>query len=205
MMATVITPLVSAAPVTATNSPLSTFPASGGWANPTNAYINGDNYASSATSNAQQKYGGYGFTIPTTSTITSVKVMLTAAINFVVTGWFMQVEVSTDGGSTFVSHAATYVGQLTTAKTVYTVDVTSWTAWTPSMINNDKIWVRVTFYGSSGFTEQLYYIPVAVTYDTGVQNVVPEVPFGTVAVLSALVVGVVVYAKRGKLPSLKSF
>jgi hypothetical protein len=64
---------ISASPDTVTNSPSST---SGGWTNPTNAYANDGGYASvtSGTPSASQTYGGYGFNIPSGSTITQVRV-----------------------------------------------------------------------------------------------------------------------------------
>jgi hypothetical protein len=76
--------------------------------------------------------------------------------------------------------------------------------WSASDISNLK--VRITDIGLTTFSVWLHWIPIEVTYNADVpQNVVPEVPFGTIAVLSALIVGMVVYVKRGKLPSLKSY
>ena len=90
-------------------------------------------------------------------------------------------------------------------------DILTSITWTPSQLNNDQIRVKVIDngpYGTQGdFVEYLYGINIAVTYDDVAppQNVVPEVPFGTIAILSALAVGMVVYAKRGKLPNLRTY
>jgi hypothetical protein len=117
----------------------------------------------------------------------------------------MKIEVSADGGATYLATPAT-AEIITSGLTgsTYWVDITSWNTWTPSNLNNDQIWVKVTRSGI-GNTVYLDWIPIEVTYVNAPQNVIPEVPFGTIAILSALVVGVVVYAKRGKNPSLKFF
>jgi hypothetical protein len=207
MIATAITPLVSAVPVSVTKSPTST---SGSWTNPQNAYTDTDSYPNQygycQNHLYSQVYGGYGFTtadIPSASTINSVKVMVIAAKSGNTPTTAINVQVSIDGGSTFLAPISSVIP--TNDKHTYIVDVTSFAAWTPSNINNNKIFVKVTSNDASN-TVYLYWIPIEVTYNVDVpQNVVPEVPFGTIAALSALVVGMVVYVKRGKIPSLRSY
>ncbi len=192
-----------------TNSPSLTDPASEGWGNPTGAYADDSiisaalsAYSVTGTAFAPQKYHGYGFAIPTNGVIISVRVRLDAAS---VQTSAIKLEVSVDGGATFLAPPAT-AEIITSGLTgsTYWVDITSWNTWTPSNLNNDQIWVKVTRSGI-GNTVYLDWIPIEVTYVNGPQNVIPEVPFGTIAALSSLVVGMVVYAKRGKLSNLKFY
>lgn len=164
-------PQAAAAPTVLTNSPAVATVVSGspGWYQPTNAYDNDNDYAASNTvvggAVAKQMYSHYGFNIPPTATITSVKVKLDAQLKTFIASRYITVEVSANGGSSWLS--ASNAGPLTNAKTTYTVDVTGWTTWAPSNINNDKIWVRVTQVGASSatYTEWLYWIPIEVTYN----------------------------------------
>lgn len=143
-----------------TNSPSSQ---SGAWSNPTYAYADDTNFASYATTGGQHKYGGYGFAIDI-ATITQVRVRLDAKAAAATNPDQIKLEVSTDGGSTFLS--TTYTSTtLTTSESTIWVDVTSWTTWTTSLINNDKIWTRVTQVKSGAQdTTYLDWIPVEVTY-----------------------------------------
>jgi hypothetical protein len=147
----------ASAQVNPTNNPSST---SGGWTNPTNAYADGGGYAYSTTSANSQTYGGYGFSIPSGAQIIQVRVRLDA--------WSSgnddtELEVSTDGGSSWLSTSQTInVGG---SETTYWIDVTSWTSWTSTAINNDNIRTRVAHVRVGGVnTQYLDYIPIEVTY-----------------------------------------
>jgi hypothetical protein len=143
--------------VNPTNNPSST---SGGWTNPTNAYADGGGYAYSTTSTNSQMYGGYGFSIPYGAQIIQVRVRLDAWSNG---NDDTELEVSIDGGSSWLPTSQTInVGG---SETTYWVDVTSWTSWTPTAINNDNIRTRVTHVRVGGInTQYLDYIPIEVTY-----------------------------------------
>jgi hypothetical protein len=132
------------------------------WNNDDRAYSDDSNYAYSTSNNDQERYSGYGFNIPTGATITKVRVRLDA--------WCednddIRLEVSANGGS-YLATTSTLTG-LTTSQATYWIDVTGWTSWTRTMLNNDNIWVRVTHIrpGSYG-TDDVYldWIPIEVTY-----------------------------------------
>jgi hypothetical protein len=182
-----------------TNSPTIAEPLTGGWGTPTgalddNAGINAATAAYSVVTTAfdPQQYHGYGFIIPPTATINSVRVRLdmggvqTASI---------KLEVSIDGGATFLAQneVATTSSPTVTEFTKY-VDITSWNTWTPSNLNNDQIWIKVTRDGF-GNTVYLDWIPVEITYTLNT-FVVPEYFFGGLAALGACFVGFAVFKKR---------
>jgi hypothetical protein len=191
-------PQASAAPIAVLISP--TTAPSGTWSNPTNAFADGTTYASAQTANAQQVYSGYVFS--NAGSITTVKVNATTQSQVTWSGLWVKVEASVDGGATWPISQNIAV---TAFKTATIIDITSLKAiWSASDISNLK--VRITDIGLTTFSVWLHWIPIEVTYNADVpQNVIPEVPFGTIAILSALAVGMIVYAKRGKIPSLKSF
>jgi len=143
-----------------TNNPSST---SGGWTNPTNAYADGGGYASSTMNGTVQFYSGYSFSIPGGATITQVQVRLDAYVSGGDTNDKILLEVS-DDGETWLS--TTQQQNLSTSETTYWIDVTSWTSWTPLMVNN--IQTRVTQIRSGISTDEvrLDWIPVEVTYST---------------------------------------
>jgi len=136
---------------------------SGAWTTPDGAYADGGLYAYTTSATApgsQQNYGGYGFNIPTTASITKVRVRLDA---WTAGNEQLKLEASEDGGSTFLATTATY--SLTTTETTYWTDVTGWTTWTPSKINSDKIWIRVSALKVGGAAQvNLDWAPIEVTY-----------------------------------------
>ena len=77
----------------------------------------------------------------------------------------IKLEVSVDGGTTFLATSRTI--DIIDSWHTYTVDVTSWTSWTVDKINNDKIWVRVTHVKDGLYERDVYldWIPLEVTYD----------------------------------------
>ena len=141
-----------------TNSPSSQ---SGAWVNPTYAYADDTNFASSSTNNQQHKFGGYGFSLPTDASIVQVRVRLDVKA---ATNDKIKLEVSTDGGTTFLATTYTSPALTSTEQTIW-VDVTGWTTWTVDKINSDKIWNRVTqVKNAAQDTTYLDWIPVEVTY-----------------------------------------
>jgi len=140
-----------------TNSPNST---TGGWTNPTNAYADGNGYANSTLNGTKQVYGGYGFSIPANASITQVRVRLDAYCSGGDSNDKIQLEVS-DGTSWF---ATTQQQSLTASEATYWIDVTGWTSWTPTKVNNTK--TRVTQIRSGSLTDEvrLDWIPINVTY-----------------------------------------
>ena len=142
---------------TVTNSPSSN---SGAWTSPTNAHADGGGYAGSATSNQQHEFDGYGFSIPSNAIIRSVRVRLDALRK---TDDSIKLEVSTNGGSTFL--ATTTTQTLTTSETTYWENVTTWTSWTPSLLNTNNVWTRVTEIKNGGQDNvSLDWIPIEVIY-----------------------------------------
>ena len=114
---------------------------SGAWSNPTNAFDDeGAGYATSDSNGEQEKYGGYGFSLPSSSTILGVTVRLDVNRGSAPTADNLKIEVSIDGGTTFL--ATTKTINIDRYWNTYTVDVTSWTSWTAAKINNDKIYSR---------------------------------------------------------------
>jgi outer membrane protein assembly factor BamB len=139
---------------------------SGNWSNPEKAYDDGGSgYATSNTAGEQEKYGGYGFILPSSASIISVKVRLdTNRPTTVVRGDDIKLEVSVDGGATFL--ATTQTINIDNDWTTYTIDVTGWTSWTANKINDDKIWTRVTHVQVGGERDvYLDWIPIEVTYE----------------------------------------
>jgi len=143
-----------------TNNPSST---SGGWTNPTYAYADGGGYAYSAVDANSQVYGGYGFSIPSGAQIIQVRVRLDAWSNG---NDDTRLEVSTNGGISWLATSQTI--DVAGSETPYWVNVTSWTSWTPTAINNNNIRARVTQVrvGGQDNTQYLDYIPIEVTYAT---------------------------------------
>jgi len=144
----------------ATNSPSST---SGAWTTPDGAYADGGTYAYTTSATApgsRQNYTGYGFSLPTTATVAKVRVRLDA---WTAGNEQLKLEVSEDGGTTFLTTTATYT--LTATETTYWTDVTGWTTWTPSKINSDKIWIRVSALKVGGAAQvNLDWAPIEITY-----------------------------------------
>jgi hypothetical protein len=146
-------------PTVITQSPTSN---SAGWTNPTNAYANGGSYAQSYSDvdNKEQVYGGYGFAIPSGAQVTQVRVRLDAWSSY---DDHIKVEVSADGGSTWLSTTQELSPAL--SETTYWVDISSWTSWTPASLNSDSVKVRLThvLVTAAGYV-YLDWMPVEVTY-----------------------------------------
>lgn len=153
-------------PTIVTRSP--TVNGGGGWDNENNAYSDGSNYATSNRDDEQCAYSGYGFTITSGATITQVRVRLDAWVASAGGGESrddMVLQVSADGGSTWLATTSTYNLPSSDANS-YFVDVTSWTTWTTDKINGDMIWVRVTHDQTGSQDEDIYldWIPIEVSY-----------------------------------------
>jgi flagellin-like protein len=134
---------------------------SGGWTNPTRAYADDTNYATSASNNNAQVYSAYGFAIPAGATITQVRVRVDA---FVSNNDLLRLAVSSNGGSTFTT-AGTDINPGTSQVTTWK-DVTSLATWTVANINNNQIQTRITQIqgGGTADTVSLDWIPIEVTY-----------------------------------------
>jgi hypothetical protein len=147
------------APDVLTNSPSTT---TGGWTNPTGAYADGGASTSitSAKPSATQTYYGYGFNIPSGATITKVRVRLDA---WTTVNEYIELQVSADGGTTWVPATPWRSAALSTTEQTLWVDVTGYATWTPAAVN--QIQTRVDAY-SNGAASTVYldWIPVEVTY-----------------------------------------
>jgi len=149
---------------TASNTLIQNNPSSvpaGTWTFPTLAYADAGGSAYTSTNGAQEQYGGYGFSISSSATITQVRVRLDAWSG---TQEQIKLEVSSNGGSSFLVTTSTWT--LAVTETTHWVDVTSWDTWTPAKLNNDNIRTRVTNVkvGAAG-RDDLDWIPVEVTYN----------------------------------------
>ncbi|MCW4011073.1 MAG: hypothetical protein NWF05_10725 [Candidatus Bathyarchaeota archaeon] len=149
----------SASTATLTRSPST---CSGNWENPQNAYSNDASYANSPTKDQTETYGGYGYSIPAGAQITQVRVRLDA---FCADNDYLQLRVSADGGSGWLSTTSVY---LSTTEGTHWVDVTSWTSWTPANLNGGSLQTQVVHKKSGGADSvSLDWIPVEVTYSIG--------------------------------------
>ena len=120
-----------------TRSPTSTYVIVAGWSNPTYAYASDDNRAFSFTDNAQQGYGGYGFNIPSGSTIHKVEIGVEGYVGF--TGEAVEVYYSVNAGSTW-----TLAGTLTDmSEFLKWFDRTGDRAWTPSDLSDANFRVKI--------------------------------------------------------------
>jgi len=105
-----------------------------GWTDPTKAYVSDDDYAYSATEGAKQDYYGYGFAIPTGSTIDQVLVRVEHYDSD--TEWYMAIKVSPDDGVTWGGWH-TLPSRL--SEKIDEVDVTADFAWTPEKLANLRV------------------------------------------------------------------
>jgi hypothetical protein len=147
-------------PATFTNSPTS----NSCWTNPTNAYLDAGSYSASTGNSDRQTYGGYNFSLPLGSSVSMVRVRLDA---WCPTGDDdVLLEVSVDGGATWLATTHTYNNLPASDPNNYYVDVTSWTTWTLAKLNNDSVRARVTHVASGETMEEvrLDWIPMEVTY-----------------------------------------
>ncbi len=139
---------------------------SGQWTSCSSAFFNDANRASFTATNTANGSGiwrDYGFSIPNSAQIDSVKVR--ADFFATTTKGYIDVKVSGDNGATYgPSHT---VGG-NTAEQTFIIDVTSDVAWTGQKFNNSQFRVNATcFKSSSGGTNpgcRLDWVPVNVTY-----------------------------------------
>jgi hypothetical protein len=151
------------ATTTVTYSPISN---SGTWTNPGNAHANGGGYAESDANGEQQRYWGYNFALPSNAVINQVRVRLDAW-TYRPYGYDSRddigLQVSVDGGSSWLPVSPS-VQQLTGSEATYWIDVTSWTSWTPTQVNNIQARVTHVREGSANEYVRLDWIPIEVTY-----------------------------------------
>jgi flagellin-like protein len=147
-------------PVVVTQSPTAYTDGSTHWSSQNKAYTSDNSYATANSDGANEKYSGYGFSIPTDATVTKVQIRIDGYVSY---NDQFKIEVSTNGGTSF--SATTDVYSPGTTEGTHWTDATSWASWTPSMINNNQIQVRITQVKvSSTDTVYLDWLPVEVTY-----------------------------------------
>ncbi len=135
----------------------------GAWTDEYRAYSDGSGRATSGSGGDTCTYSGYGFTIASSASIAQVRVRLDAYVSSPGNDDLL-LEVSADGGSTWLSSTYTYNLPNSDANNFY-VDVTEWTTWTTSNINSNMIQAKVTHVLSGGAdTINLDWIPIEVTY-----------------------------------------
>lgn len=141
-----------------TKSPTNT---TGQWNNPTYAYADDSNYASTNKDKDTQQYYGYGFIIPNGSQIISVRVGLDV---FTVEDEEIRLSVSGNGGKDWLNSWSS--GSLPNNETTFWVDVTNWTNWSAENVNNNMIWTKVEHNKQGGKSSNIYldWIRVEVTY-----------------------------------------
>ncbi len=142
-----------------TKSPTNT---TGQWNNPTYAYANDTDYASTNKNKDKQQYHGYGFAIPNGSQIISVRVGLDL---FTEEDEEIRLYVSQDGGKSWLKDSWSS-GALPNNEATFWVDVTNWTDWRAENINSNMIWTKVEHNKVGGKSSNIYldWIRVEVTY-----------------------------------------
>ncbi len=131
-----------------------------GFTNPTYAYAQDTSYATSAADAQWETYSNYGFALNASATISLVRINVRG---FCATNDKIKVELSTNGGSSWLATSSTPT--LTTGNADHWVDATSWTTWTPASFNGNAIFARVTHVKTGGAdTVSLDYLPVEVTW-----------------------------------------
>ena len=138
---------------------------SGQWTSCTNAFTIEPSRATAFVTGSTTKSGiwnNYGFSIPSSATIDSVKVR----VDFFASKFrgFIKVMVSGDNGITY--GPAHIVGGNTVEQT-FNIDVTSDLSWTPAKLSNANFRVNVTCFKSGSGTNptcNLDWLPVNVTY-----------------------------------------
>ena len=137
---------------------------SGTWTSPTNAYMT-DDVRASALDNAQQVYGGFGFTTTSWSTVSKVEVgverraILQPGGNLDDT---IRVEVSNNGGTSWSATQFNEVVSYSTDRFTW-IDFTGAYAWTSAFVNS--IAVRISFVRGSGTEDsmQVDWVTVRIT------------------------------------------
>jgi hypothetical protein len=128
---------------TSTNNPSSTSVQKAGWANPTYAYALDQKYTTTSTAAAQQNYGGYGFNIPSGSTINQL-IIKTEAYSNSPSSDILYVWVY-DGS---VWHQNTTPLALTTSEQEFDWDITNLIQWTPAAVNSIR--TRIDYENAGG-------------------------------------------------------
>jgi len=153
----------SAPPSVAIFSPSANSYSGTSWSNPTYAYSDNTQYATSKTNNANNTYYNYGIT-GLSGTIQKVEI---DALSFVANSSSankLRIAVSWDGGSTWSSNTDLSVTNTSTPTDKW-VDVTSATDWDWDKLNDSNLRVKVTYINSgTARTISLDWIPVRVTY-----------------------------------------
>lgn len=148
--------------VSVNNSPTA---CSGKWTNCSNAFSDNTNRATASASSSANKTGtwnNYGFSIPNSATIDSVKVRADFFASNV--RGYINVRVSGDGGVIF---GPSHVVGGNRAEQTFSIDVTNDVAWTQGKLNNTNLRVNVTCFkqgSGSNPTCRLDWIPVNVSY-----------------------------------------
>jgi hypothetical protein len=142
-----------------TNSPSSN---TGSWTNPTYAYADDTNYASSATNTQTHTYSGYGFSL-TGETITKVEA---GYIAYCATNDKLTVEISWDGGTNWASTGNITLTTTPPSSPTY-YDFTSATTWTATKLSDTYLRIRITQIKQGGQdTTYVDWLPVRVTHNT---------------------------------------
>ncbi len=201
-------PQVAAAPTTIEKSPTAYSPDTGGWTWPERVTDTSQtNYAYARTA-VSEAYSGFGFDIPSSSITSVVLTLKTAKVTLET--MTMDVQVSVNGGTDYLPVGTitlrSYINAPNTDTFILTDILTSIT-WTPSQLNNDQIKVKVIDTGKfpvgyNTYTQYLYGINIAVTYDDQ-PNVVPEYALGGLGALAVTFAALVVFMKRSSIPSFK--
>ncbi len=149
----------------ATNSPTVCSGSASPWTTCGNAFGNNINQSTAAvtgTVNRTSQWRNYGFTIPGSASVNSVKVRADFWASR--TSGSVNIKVSTDGGNTW---GPNHVVGGNTAEQTFTIDVTSDFTWTPSKLNNSNLRINATCFKVGGGTNptcRLDWVPVNVTY-----------------------------------------
>jgi hypothetical protein len=120
------------------------------------------NYAETNATSITAHWYGFGFTLPGNATISAVS-LETESRKVGGSSPSLRVEVSVDGGTTWLASTWTY-SETAASFTVHTQDITGWTAWNASVLNGDVIWVRITCTSGCASTFRLDYLAVRVEY-----------------------------------------
>jgi len=170
-------------PLTGTfNRPLPYSPTSnaGSWKNPEGAYALDTDYANSTSADEKHRFGGFNFNIPEPANITMVTVIVNAYSSDRNNPDQIMLKVSVDGGSSYLPNSEISNG-ITNSESTVRFNITSWTNWTPQILNNNQIWVNFTHYKKGG-TDTLYLNSVAVEVEYA--SVAPELIYESLGLVS---------------------
>jgi len=132
----------------------------GAWTTGGNGYNSDGAYATAASTNLRHTYGTFGFSVPTTNTITGIEVKVEGSGT--TAAGSIDVKLSWDGGSSLTTLKNT--GTLTGTDAIYTLGSPSDTwgrSWTPAEFNNGNFTIEVIAQPSSN-TVQIDAIRVRV-------------------------------------------